>query len=395
MASSSFEFLDFENTEIAFSSKSDKELMRMKWLFGMMNKNSLVKLGSSLTPLLLKYRFPFAKPAVKATIFKQFVGGENLKDSQKVIDLLNEYNTLTILDYGAEAKSSEEDLDQVVKETHRALTLAASKKSVPAISTKLTGIADNDLLIKIQKDEKLCSNELVQKEKLEQRLDSICKKAYDLKVGVMVDAEETWMQDAIDSFVDQMMESYNKKQVIVFNTFQLYRKDKFDFLRASHDKATSSGYLLGAKLVRGAYMEKERAHAEEYGLEQLIQSSKEATDIDYNKALSFCIDHYENISSVCASHNTHSNKLQAHIIEKQGLAKNHPHLNFCQLYGMSDNLTFNLAKAGYNVAKYVPYGPLKDVVPYLIRRAQENTAVTSDVSRELSFISKEMKRRGL
>jgi len=395
MASSSFEFLDFENTEIAFSSKSDKELKRMKWLFGMMNKNSLVKLGSSLTPFVLKYKFPFAKQAVKATIFKQFVGGESLDDTQKVIDLLYKYDTLTILDYGAEAKSTEEELDQVVQETHRALELASTKSSVPVISTKITGLADNELLIKIQRGDQLNDDEKNQKVKLEQRLDAICKKAYDLKVGVMVDAEETWMQDAIDSLVDNMMASYNKKEVIVFNTFQLYRKDKLDFLRSSYDKAASNDYLLGAKLVRGAYMEKERAYATENGLQQVIQESKEATDIDYNKALSFCIDHYEGVSSVCASHNTHSNKLQALIIEKRGLDKSHPHLNFCQLYGMSDNLTFNLAKAGYNVAKYVPYGPLKDVVPYLIRRAQENTAVTSDVSRELSFISKEMKRRGL
>lgn len=395
MANSSFEYLDFDNTEIAFSYKSDKELKRIKWLFSVMNNDSLVKMGSALTPLLLKLRLPLVRPLIKSTIFKQFVGGETLMDSQSVIDLLYKYNTLTILDYGAESKTTEEELDNVVKENMRALELAASNNSVPVVVSKITALADNALLIKIQKGDALSEDELTQKDKLYKRLDQICRKAYDLKVGVMVDAEESWIQDTIDDLVDEMMAKYNKKEVIVYNTFQLYRKDKFDFLRASFEKATQEKYLLGAKLVRGAYMDKERAYARENGTENLIQSSKESTDIDYNKALSFCIDHYDGIASVCASHNTHSNHLQAHIIEKQGIEKNHPHLNFCQLYGMSDNLTFNLAKAGYNVAKYVPYGPIREVMPYLIRRAKENTAVTEDVSRELKFIQKEMSRRGI
>lgn len=395
MANSSFEFLDFDNTEIAFSYKSDKELKRLKWLFRVMNNSGLVSLGSRLTPALLKWRIPFVRSIVKATIFKQFVGGESIMDTQSVIDLLYKYGTLTILDYGAEAKTSEEDLDAVVHETIRAIELAASNNSVPVISTKITALADNVLLTKIQSGVTLSEKEETDKSQLFQRLDTICKKAYDLKVGVMVDAEESWMQDTIDSLVDEMMLSYNKKEVIVYNTFQLYRKDKLAYLKASYEKAMDEKYLLGAKLVRGAYMEKERKYAEQNGMECMIQNSKEETDIDYNKAVTFCVDHYENISSVCASHNAKSNRLQAHIIEKRKIEIRHPHLNFCQLYGMSDNLTFNLAKAGYNVAKYVPYGPLKEVVPYLIRRAQENTAVTSDMSRELTFISTEIARRGL
>ncbi len=395
MANSSFEYLDLNNTEIAFSYKSDKELKRLRWLFSVMNNPALVKLGSSVTPLLLKYNFPLVKPLVKATIFKQFVGGENILDTQRVIDLLYQHKALTVLDYGAEAKTSEEDLDAVVAEISRAIELAASNVSVPIVSTKITALADNELLIKIQSGEPLTVEEEEQRKKLIRRIDTICKKAYDHKVGVMVDAEESWMQDAIDDLVSDMMESYNKNQVIVFNTFQLYRKDKYDFLKFSYEKAMSRNYLLGAKLVRGAYMQKERAYAEDNNLDCLIHSTKENTDIDYNKALTYCIEHYEHISSVCASHNSKSNLLQAHLIEKRQLDIKHPHLNFCQLFGMSDNITFNLAQAGYNVAKYVPYAPLKEVVPYLIRRAQENTAVTDEMSRELKLISSEIKRRDI
>ncbi len=395
MANSAFEYLDFDNTEIAFSYKSNKELKRLKWLFKVMNNSTLVNLGSKLTPTLLKYHFPFVSTMVKETIFKQFVGGETIMDTQKVIDQLFNYNALTILDYGAESKSGQDELDAVVDELTKAIELAAANNSVPIITTKLTSLAPNELLIKMQTDTLLTEAEEHEKKQLIRRLDALCKKAYDLNVGIMVDAEESWMQDTIDQLVDEMMRAYNQKAVTVWNTFQLYRKDKLDFLKASFEKAEANGYLLGAKLVRGAYMEKERDRALELGVSSIIQESKEETDIDYNKALTFCIEHYEKIASVCASHNTKSNQLQAHIIEKSKIDVKHPHLNFCQLYGMSDNLTFNLAKAGYNVAKYVPYGPLREVVPYLIRRAQENTAVTTDMSRELRFITKEIKRRGL
>ncbi len=386
---------DFRNTEIAFSYKSDKELKELKWLFSMMNKKGLVSLGSALTPFLLKINFPLVKPAVKRTIFKQFVGGENLLDTQKSIDLLYRYNTLTILDYGAESKTDEQDLDEVVKETTKAIELAASNSSVPVVSTKITGLADNDLLIKIQKGQSLSEGESYQEKQLFRRLDTICKRAHDLKVGIMVDAEESWMQIAMDNLVEQMMESYNKSSVIVYNTFQLYRHDKLDYLKASFEKSQERNYMLGAKLVRGAYMEKENNYAEEKGIPTVINPSKEATDKMYNSGLEFCVNHHDKIASVCASHNEKSNLLQAKLIEDNQIERNHPHLNFCQLLGMSDNITFNLAQAGYNVAKYVPYGPLDEVIPYLIRRAKENTSVTGDMSRELSQISAEIKRRGL
>lgn len=387
--------LNFENTEIAFSYKSDKELKRLKWLFTMMNSASLVKMGSLFSPLALKLKLPFVKSAIKATIFKQFVGGENLLDTQKNIDLLFKYNTLTILDYGAESKTTEEELDAVMTETINAIELAASNNSVPAISTKLTGLAPNDLLIKMQTNEDLSLGELRQQEKLHMRIDAICKRAHDLKVGVMIDAEESWMQVSIDNIVEEMMRAYNKTSVIVYNTYQLYRHDKLEDLRLAYQKGLDNGYLIGAKLVRGAYMEKERNYANENNIPSVINTDKKATDKSYNDALEFAVKHYKKMASVCASHNVESNLLQAKLIDQSGIDKTHPHLNFCQLYGMSDNITFNLAQAGYNVAKYLPYGPLDEVIPYLIRRAQENTSITGDMSRELNFITKEIKRRGL
>ncbi len=387
--------LDFNNTEIAFDHKTNKELKKSRWLFRMMNNRALVSLGSLMTPLALKLKLPLVKPALKATIFEQFVGGENLLDTQKVIDHLYSYNTLTILDYGAEAKSTQEELDNVMKELVKVIEFAASNSSVPVMTIKITGLSDNALLEKMQTDQPLTEAEEIRKQHLLERVDTICKRAYDLKVGVMIDAEESWMQDSIDSVVDDMMAEYNKTDVIVSNTFQLYRNDKLDYLKSSYDKAMTHGYKLGAKLVRGAYMDKERTFAADNNKPDIINKTIQDTHKMYNDALAFCVDNYTNISSVCATHNAESNLLQARLIEEKGIARDHRHLNFCQLYGMSDNITFNISRAGYNVAKYVPYGPIDDVIPYLIRRAKENTAVTGDMSRELKFISEEIKRRGL
>jgi proline dehydrogenase len=387
--------INFSNTEIAFEHKTNKALKKSQWLFRMMNNNALVSLGSLVTPLALKLKLPLVKPALRTTIFEQFVGGENLLDTQKVIDQLYSHNTLTILDYGAEAKSTQEELDGVMEELIKVVEFAASNTSVPIMTMKITGLSANDLLIKIQSGDALTEGEKIQKKNLLERVDAICKRAYDLKVGVMIDAEESWMQNAIDGIADDMMAEYNKTNVIVSNTFQLYRNDKLEFLKTSYDKAMTNGYKLGAKIVRGAYMDKERAYAADKGKPDLINETIEDTHRMYNDALAFCVDNYTNIMSVCATHNAVSNLLQARLIDERGIAKDHPHLNFCQLYGMSDNITFNLAQAGYNVAKYVPYGPIHDVIPYLIRRAKENTAVTGDMSRELSFINDEIKRRGL
>jgi len=392
---SSVKSIDFTNTEIAFSAKTDKELKKMSKLFGLMNKSALVNIGSKLGLLAFKLRLPFVDFFVKRTIFQQFCGGENLMDCQHAIDTLYKNNSLTILDYGAEGKSNEEELNKVMEETIRAIEFAASNVSVPVISTKITGLVANDILIKLQNKEDLNSGEQREYEALLDRVNSICSKAAELKVGVFVDAEESWLQDPIDDLVMDMMSKYNHERVNVYNTYQLYRHDKLVDLKEHHKQATTGGFLFGAKLVRGAYMEKERERASEMGYKSPIQPDKAATDRDFDAGVDYCVRNYENIASCCASHNVESNRKQAVLIEELGLDKEHPHFNFCQLYGMSDYITFNIGKAGYNVAKYVPYGPIRDVVPYLIRRAQENSSVTGEMSRELSLIKSEIKRRGI
>ncbi|WP_235296863.1 proline dehydrogenase family protein [Portibacter marinus] len=385
--------LDFSNTEIAFADKSDRELKKMRWLFNMMSKQALVNFTSKLGMFAVKYSLPFAKTAVKNTIFEQFCGGESLLKSQPTIDKLYQSNILTILDYGAEGKSGEKELEIVAGEFIRGIEFAASNESVPIISIKLTAIGENHILIKKQTSEPLSDREKHLYEQMVDRLDRICRKAYELGVGVFIDAEESWMQVTIDELADQMMAKYNKERVVVYNTFQLYRHDKLAFLKESHEKAKSQGYMLGAKLVRGAYMEKERERAQEMGYESPIQPDKQSTDQDYNEGLRYCLDHYETIASCAATHNERSCFLQAELIGERKMPNNHPHLNFCQLLGMSDNITYNLAAAGYNVAKYVVYGKVNEVLPYLVRRAEENTSVTGDVGRELALVQKEINRR--
>jgi proline dehydrogenase len=386
--------LDFTNTEVAFSSKTNKELREMKWLFGLMNNQRLVDFGSQLALFAVKHNFPFAQRIIKRTLFKHFCGGTSIFECQPKIDKLFLSQVATILDFGAEAKESEEDFDETMKETLKAIDFAASNNSVPIVSSKISGLGRFDLLAKLQAGKTLSEPEMTELAALKNRVFSLCEHAEKRGVGIMIDAEETWVQDVIDDLVEELMEQFNKEKVVVYNTYQMYRKDKLDDLHQAYENARADNYLLGAKLVRGAYMVKERERAENMHYPSPIQNTKADTDRDYNKALKFCVDHYEYIGSCNATHNVESCRLQAEWIANKDIANNHPRLNFCQLYGMSDYITFNLANKGYNVAKYVPYGPVKDVVPYLIRRAQENTAMTGEMSRELSLIEKEIERRG-
>lgn len=387
--------VDFSDTKIAFGHKDNKELKRTALLFRFMNKPWLVQTGSSIGLWLNKTGIKIFNPIIKQTIFKQFCGGTSLSECQEAIDHLRENNTLTILDYGAEGKTKEEEFDHTLEENIKAIQFAATNPGVPVISTKVTALASNELLEKYQAGQRFDGPEIIAFEKVRDRLDRLCRAAKDNGVAVFIDAEETWIQDTIDQLVKSMMEKYNHQKVVVYHTYQMYRKDKLQDLIDDHQEAMSKGFLLGAKIVRGAYMEKERKRAEEKGYPSPIQNSKEDTDRDFNEAIKYCVQHYKEIASCNASHNVKSNQFQAELIARDDLPRDHAHLNFCQLYGMSDNITFNLAAGGYNVAKYVPYGPVKEVVPYLIRRARENTAVTGEMSRELSFIVKEMKRRGM
>ncbi|MEL6660067.1 MAG: proline dehydrogenase family protein [Bacteroidota bacterium] len=387
--------LDFANTEIAFAHKTNDQLRKAAWLFGLMNKHWLVGIGSSLGLTAIRLRLPFVESIVKATIFEQFCGGTTLLESQPAIDQLEKHKTYTILDYGAEAKISEEDFNHTMKETIRAIEFAKHSDAVPVVSTKITGMARFGLLESLQQGIPLTRTTRVEYKSILKRLDSICHVASTQGVGVFFDAEESWIQDSIDHLVTVMMRRYNRGKVVVYNTIQLYRHDRLQFLFDSYNLATRGGYMLGAKLVRGAYMEKERERAAEMGYDSPIQPNKEATDDAFNTAIRFCVDHYEEIASCNASHNADSARLQAELIVEKGIERRHPHLNFCQLYGMSDNLTFNLAQAGFNVAKYVPYGQVREVVPYLIRRAQENSSVTGDMTREYGLVLKELRRRGI
>lgn len=387
--------LDFNNTKIAFAGKSDEDLKKAAWLFGLMNKYWLVGIGSKVGLAAIRMHLPFVEAIVKNTIFHQFCGGTTLLETQKTIDHLSKYKTQSILDYGAEGKETERDFNHTMNETIRAIEFAAQNEHVPVVSTKLTGMARFELLEKMQRTDKLTQEEIAEYRIVLKRVDAVCHVASQKKVGLFIDAEETWIQDSIDRIVNMMMKRYNQKRAIVFNTFQMYRTDRLDYLKESLEHARQNDYVFGAKLVRGAYMEKERDRAEEMGYPSPIHVDKEATDRSYNDGIRFCVEHFEEMASCNASHNAESNMLQAKLIEAAGIPRNHPHLNFSQLYGMSDNITFNLAEAGYNVAKYVPYGPVREVVPYLIRRAEENSSVTGDMSREYALVVKELRRRGI
>jgi proline dehydrogenase len=387
--------LDFSNTENAFSNKSDKELKKTAWLFRMMNSPTLVKLGAPIALKSVQWGLPFAEKVVQNTIFQQFCGGTTLLNSSKTIERLAKAQAKSILDYGVEAKETEDEFNKAMNENIRAIEFASRSKDIPFISIKITGLARFELLEKIQNNAPMTEDEKNEYFNASKRLDAICHTGRDKGIRVLIDAEESWIQDSIDRMANIMMARYNKERAVVYNTFQMYRHDRLAFLKESFDLAKSKEYYLGAKLVRGAYMEKERKRAEEMNYATPINPDKVATDKMYNDGLVFCVSNFEQIASMNATHNAQSSMLLAGLMDEMGIARGHTHFYFCQLLGMSDNITFNLAAAGFNVAKYIVYGTVHDVLPYLVRRAQENMSVTGDMSRELSLVQKEVKRRGL
>jgi len=382
--------ISFDNTENAFKAKSNKELNRSYWLFKLIGNPALVKLGAATAPLALNLGF---KGLFKATIFKQFVGGENIEDCSRTIAELGRFHIGTILDYSVEGKESETDFDHCREETIATIHKAKNDKNIPFCVFKVTGLARFALLEKVSARHVLSTEEDKEYARVKARVDAICREAHSAGKPIFIDAEESWIQQAIDDLADANMAVYNKEKAIVYNTYQLYRKDRLDFLKQTVAQAKAQGYHVGAKLVRGAYMEKERARAIEKNYPSPIQDTKENSDIDYNAALSFCIEHISIIGLCAGTHNEHSCLRLLQMMDEKGIGKNDPRVYFSQLLGMSDHLSYNLAIAGYNVAKYVPYGPIRDVLPYLIRRAQENTSVKGQTGRELSLIIKEKKRR--
>ena len=384
--------LSFEDTEIAFRHSSNTDLNRACWLFRIININFLVKIGPPITSFFMRIGLPI-KGLIKATIFKHFCGGETIAECNKTIQNLADSEVGTILDYSIEGEEDEAVFDQTRDEIIHTIIRASQDKAVPLTVFKITGIGRFSLLEKLDESLKLNSDEQEEWQKVQDRVLAICEAAYSRSIPVMIDAEESWIQKTIDSIAINMMRFFNRERAIVYNTYQMYRHDKLASLVSDHAIAEDEGFILGAKIVRGAYMEKERRRAKERGYPSPIQPDKEATDRDYNDALVFCADFIYRVAFVAGTHNEESCRLLAELLNEKKIDHKNPHVYFSQLLGMSDNLSFNLANANYNVAKYVPYGPIKAVLPYLFRRAQENTAIAGQMSRELSLIVKEKNRR--
>jgi proline dehydrogenase len=390
--------LSLNNTQNAFAYKSNTDLNKAKWLFTVIQNPWIVSLGTRLTPMLMKSGLPI-NGLIRSTIFNQFVGGETLAESARVTKMLGSYGVQVILDYGVEAKEGDASFDAVTEQFIEAIEFAATQDNVPFVSVKLTGLSSMHLLERLNEAPKLRSgihdseSDDAAWNRLKERMYAICDVAATHGIGILIDAEETWIQDPIDRLAIELMGVYNKEKVIVYNTYQLYRSDRLRFLELSHKIAAEGHFILGAKLVRGAYMEKERARAEAMGYPSPIQTDKSATDADFDAAVVFCLDHLDQIGLILASHNEASNLKCVQMMQDKGLPNNHPHIHFSQLYGMSDHITFNMALEGYKVSKYLPFGPLHDVVPYLMRRAQENSSVNGQTNRELLLIRQEIARR--
>ena len=402
--------ISFDNTDVAFAHRTNKNLKQANWLFAIMSKPWLVKMAITLTPWAINKKLP-VKGLIRSTIFGHFVGGETLEETIPVADKLAKYHVQVILDYGVEGKEGEHNYDHASDEFIRVINFASTQPNIPFMSVKVTGIARFALLEKLDELmhasgeptlikryyaalEQLSTDEKNEWQRVHDRIQKISETAAHSNVGFLIDAEETWIQDPVDALTMLMMDHYNKEKLVIYNTLQMYRHDRLEFLVQSYEAATERNFLLGAKLVRGAYMEKERNRAIEKGYPSPIQPDKESCDKDYNAAVQFCIDHIDRIGLIVASHNEKSNLLATELLTQKGLPLDHPNVHFSQLYGMSDNITFNLAKAGCSVSKYLPFGPIKEVIPYLMRRAQENTSVGGQTSRELGLIKKEIRRRG-
>jgi proline dehydrogenase len=384
--------LSFENTEIAFRHSSNFDLKRAYWLFRVINVNFLARIGPPVTNFAMKIGLPI-KSLIRATIFKHFCGGETIPECDKTIKNLYEGGVGTILDYAVEGEDDELVFDNTRDEIIRTIEQASVNKAIPLTVFKMTGVSRFSLLEKLDEGAVLSPAEEEEWQKVQARVLAICEKAHSIGITVMIDAEQTWIQNTIDALVLKMMQRFNSKKPIVYHTYQLYRTDKLASLKSDHAFAVKEGFILGAKLVRGAYMETERQRALERGYPSPILPGKKETDIDYDAAVNFCTDHIDTIAFVAGTHNEESCRLLAEQLNKKGIDHKNPHVYFSQLLGMSDNLSFNLAHAKYNVAKYVPYGPIKAVLPYLFRRAEENTAIAGQMSRELSLIVKEVRRR--
>lgn len=384
--------ISFEDTAVAFDYKSDAELRKANFIFSLVNHPWISFLATGMVKVAFKAGLPI-EGIIRKTAFDHFCGGESIEESEGVIRMLGKYHVGTILDYSVEGEKSEAGFDVALEEILRNIEKAHHAEHIPFCVFKTTGLASAALLEKINRGDALTADEAMAFDRVRQRVNRICEKAHAYGVPILIDAEETWIQEPIDQLADEMMARYNHERAIVFNTYQLYRTDSLDNLLHDYQTALTGNYFVGAKLVRGAYMEKERKRAEKMGYRSPIHPDKAATDKAFNDALEFCITHIDRVEVMCGSHNEYSNALLTERMAQKQISPSDRRIWFAQLFGMSDNISFNLAKAGYNVVKYVPYGPVRSVMPYLLRRAQENTAVAGQSSRELRLIRAELNRR--
>ena len=384
----------FNNTEIAFSLKSDTELERASFLFKLIASQPLVKIGTAVTNFALKAHLP-VEGLIRSTVFDHFCGGINENDCLRVVDNMFTKGVSSVLDYSVEGKEEDAQFDAALAMTLKTIEFAKEREAIPFAVFKPTGFGRTDLYIKVGEKATLTPAEQEDWNRVVARFDLACKTAFEKDVLLLIDAEESWMQDAADAIVTNMMQKYNKEKAIVFNTLQLYRWDRLDYLKELHKQANTEGFFIGMKLVRGAYLEKENEKAAEKGVKSPICVTKEATDINYDATVLYMIENLNRMSIFAGTHNEESSYKLMELMNQRGIAKDDKRIFFGQLLGMSDNISFNLAASGYNVAKYLPFGPVRDVMPYLIRRAEENTSVAGQTSRELTLIKKEKERRKL
>ena len=384
----------FENTENAFSIKTNRELRRAYFLFTTIASPKLVKTGSFFIRFAFWFNLPI-KRILKKTIFKHFCAGENEKEALEVVQKLALKGVASVLHYSVEGIEKESSFDSCLSHTLQTIALSKRDKNLPFIVFKPTGYGRFSLYEKVSQKTSLTSEEKKEWERVKERFTQTCDKSRQSDIKLLVDAEESWIQPAIDELLEEFMQKYNQKEAIVYTTLQMYRHDRLEYLKQLLKKAQEKKYIIGVKLVRGAYLEKENLRAKKLSYPTPICSSKKATDENYDRAVLLILKNLKNIAAYFGTHNENSILKILSYIKKNKISKKHPHLWFSQLYGMSDIISFNLAKENYQTAKYLPFGPVKKIIPYLIRRAQENTSIAGQTTRELELIKREIKRRKL
>ncbi len=384
--------LSFSNIKVAFKHMSDAELKKAKFIFSIFKFPILVKFGPPVSTFFLTIGLPI-KGLIKKTVFWQFCGGETIDECDETVKILAKNRVGTILDYSVEGHGNEKDFDQNLHEIKNTILKATGKSEYPFCVFKPSGIARVALLEKLDAGQKLDSEELNEYYILKNRFDALGAAAAEHNMRLFVDAEWSWIQNPIDDIVNEMMAKYNNGHAVIYTTVQLYRKGRLELMQKWINEARANKYTLGFKLVRGAYMEKEAERASKMGYASPIQDSKADSDSDFDQALKLCIENRDIVSVCAGTHNENSSIYLAKMMHEAGIENKDPRFWFAQLFGMSDTISFNLAAQGYNVVKYLPYGPIKSVMPYLGRRAQENSSMAGQMGRELSLLTQELTRR--